>query len=44
MQVEVGGWSWGSQFLDVDNAGWQDIYTLNGFYTAPKFFRDDVDL
>lgn len=44
MQVEIGGWSWGSQFLDVDNDGWQDIYTLNGFYSAPKFFRDDVDL
>ncbi len=44
MKVEIGGWSWGSQFLDVDNDGWLDIYTLNGFYSAPKFFRDGVDL
>jgi len=43
-KVEVGGWSWGSQYLDLDNNGWLDIYTLNGYYTAPALYRDDVDL
>ena len=36
MQVERAGWSWGSQFIDVDNDGDLDIYALNGFYSAPK--------
>ncbi len=43
-RVEIGGWSWGSQYLDFDNNGWLDIYTLNGYYTAPSLYRDDVDL
>ena len=43
-RVEIGGWSWGSQYLDFDNNGWLDIYTLNGYYTAPALYRDDVDL
>ena len=29
------GWSWGGQFTDIDNDGDQDIYVVNGFYTAP---------
>jgi hypothetical protein len=37
--VEKAGWSWGSQFLDVNNDGYLDIYALSGFYTAPKQFR-----
>ena len=36
LAVEVGGWGWGSQFMDVDNDGFLDIYTLSGFYTVPK--------
>lgn len=34
-QVEMGRWAWGSLFVDLDNNGWQDIYTTNGFMTAP---------
>lgn len=33
--VEYAGWSWGSQFVDVDNDGYLDLYALSGFYTAP---------
>ncbi|MDJ0837360.1 MAG: VCBS repeat-containing protein [Acidobacteriota bacterium] len=25
------GWAWGGGFIDVDNDGWEDIYTPNGF-------------
>lgn len=34
--VEEGGWGWGSQFVDVDNDGYLDIYATSGHYTAPK--------
>jgi hypothetical protein len=34
--VEKTGWSWGSQFVDVDNDGFLDLGVLNGFYTAPR--------
>jgi hypothetical protein len=33
--VEMGRWAWGSLFIDFDNDGWEDIYTTNGFMTAP---------
>jgi hypothetical protein len=36
MLVEKGGWSWGSQFMDVDNDGFLDIFSLDGYYTSPK--------
>lgn len=36
MLVEAAGWGWGGQFVDVDNDGFEDIYTLSGFYTPPK--------
>ena len=42
--VEKAGWSWGSQFVDVDNDGWLDIYALSGFITAPKQLEIPVDL
>lgn len=32
---EKTGWSWGSQFADLDNDGFLDVVVLNGFYTAP---------
>jgi hypothetical protein len=34
LTVEKAGWSWGGQFADLDNDGYQDIYALSGFYTA----------
>jgi len=34
--VERGGWGWGSQFADLNNDGYLDIYALSGFYTAPE--------
>ena len=36
LAVERTGWSWGSQFVDVDNDGFLDLGVLNGFYTAPR--------
>ncbi len=30
----MGRWAWGSQFVDMNNDGWQDIYVTNGFVTA----------
>jgi hypothetical protein len=41
--VEKAGWSWGSEFVDVDNDGWLDIYALSGHYTAPKQVEKPVD-
>jgi hypothetical protein len=42
--VEEAGWGWGSQFLDVDNDGWLDIYAPSGFYTAPEEIAVPVDI
>ena len=36
LQVERAGWSWGGQFVDVDNDGFLDVYASSGFYTAPR--------
>lgn len=36
LHVQDAGWSWGGQFVDVDNDARADIYALSGFYTAPK--------
>ncbi len=33
--VARAGWGWGGQFVDVDNDGYLDIFTLAGFVTAP---------
>ena len=44
MHVEMAGWSWGSQFVDVDNDGWLDLYALSGHYTAPAEIRAGHDL
>ena len=43
VMVEKAGWSWGGQFLDVDNDGFQDIYALSGHYTAPPSVQIPVD-
>lgn len=36
MHVEIGGWSWGAQFGDFNNDGWQDLYCLNGYISADR--------
>jgi len=42
--VEKAGWSWGGQFLDVDNDGWLDVYALSGYYTPPPEVSVAFDL
>jgi len=34
MGVDLGGWSWGAQFGDLNNDGWLDLYLVNGFVSA----------
>ena len=34
--VEKGGWSFGAQFGDLNNDGFQDIYLTNGYISADK--------
>jgi len=33
--LTMGRWAWGSNFIDLNNDGWEDIYVVNGFMTAP---------
>jgi hypothetical protein len=30
------GWAWGGGFIDIDNDGWPDVYTPNGFISGSK--------
>jgi len=32
--LDLGGWSWGAQFGDLNNDGTQDIYLVNGYVSA----------
>ena len=32
--VNVGLWAWGSNFVDLNNDGWEDIVVANGFVTT----------
>jgi len=34
MRIDLGGWSWGAQFGDLNNDGVQDIYLTNGYISA----------
>jgi hypothetical protein len=43
LTVEHAGWSWGSQFADVNNDGTLDIFALSGYYTAPGEAEIPVD-
>jgi len=36
MGVELGGWSFGAQFGDLNNDGFQDLYLTNGYVSADK--------
>ncbi|MCP5112672.1 MAG: VCBS repeat-containing protein, partial [bacterium] len=33
--VEMGRWAWSSDFVDLNNDGWQDICIQNGYITGP---------
>ena len=41
--VERAGWSWGGQFVDINNNGLLDLYVPNGYYSAPKEAALDRD-
>ena len=34
--VEVGGWSFGAQFVDLNNDGFQDLFLTNGYISADR--------
>jgi enediyne biosynthesis protein E4 len=36
MGIELGGWSYGAQFGDLNNDGYQDLYLANGYISAAK--------
>src|SRR5688500_15677493 len=36
MDVEIGGWSFGAQFGDLNNDGNQDSYLVNGYVSAAR--------
>ena len=36
MDVEIGGWSFGAQFGDLNNDGNLDLYLVNGYVSADK--------
>jgi len=33
--LTMGRWAWGSNFIDLNNDGWEDICVANGFMSAP---------
>ena len=42
--VAKAGWSWGCQFVDVDNDSNLDIYVGSGYYTLPEDVETEQDL
>ncbi|MCA9172416.1 MAG: VCBS repeat-containing protein, partial [Planctomycetales bacterium] len=38
-QVTLGRWSWGANFVDINNDGWEDLLVGNGMVTS----KDDPD-
>ncbi len=43
-EVSKAGWSYSSQFIDVDNDARLDIFCPNGYFTAPAALAKDEDL
>ncbi len=43
LHVEKAGWSWGGQFVDLDNDAHLDIYVTSGYYSAPREVAIAVD-
>ncbi len=44
LTVEQSGWDWGAQLVDLNNDGYLDIFSLSGYFTAPKQVETDFDL
>lgn len=44
LAVVKAGWSWGGQFVDVDNDSFLDLYVTSGYRTAPEAISMPVDL
>jgi hypothetical protein len=42
--VSIVGWSYGGQFVDVDNDGHLDIYVPSGHFSAPEEVASQADL
>jgi hypothetical protein len=38
--VTMARWAWASQFLDINNDGWEDLFVCNGYLTNPM--KDDL--
>ena len=36
-------WSWGGQFVDLDNDRFLDLYVPNGYFTAPVEYASKDD-
>ena len=47
LNVQRGGWGWGTSFFDANNDGWLDLIATNGFSTYPidqtKFWLNNGD-
>lgn len=44
LNVARAGWSWGGQFVDIDNDSFLDLYVASGNFTAPRPIASDVDV
>ena len=33
--VQIGRWAWGSNFVDLNNDGWEDLVVANGYISTP---------